>query len=87
MTKFDVKTIGNDVWDIRYDGPNELRSIRIQIGLRRPARKWYQTKHIYTDFSYCDVYRLSICLEHLLNTYYQRREECEKITKFFEETY
>lgn len=87
MTKFDVKTVGNDVWDIRYDGPNELRLIRVQISLRRPVRKWYQTKHTYADFSYCEVDKLPNRVEYLLNTYYQHIEECEKIAKFFEETY
>lgn len=87
MTKFDVKTVGNDVWDIRYDGPNELLSIRIEINLRRPARKWYQTKYIYTDFSYCKLDKIPSRVEYLLDTYYQEIEEHEKIAKFFEETY
>lgn len=87
MTKFEVKTVGNDVWDIRYDELGDLHLIRIQISLRRPNRKWYQTKHTNKYFSYWEVDKVQSRVEYLLNAHYQDIEKREKIAKFFEETY
>lgn len=91
--RMETMTIGKDKWEILYTRDNTFFSVcvRVEVGLLRPNRKWYQLKHIYTDDTYClgndaiTPTNLRVRAQHLIDNYYETQEAISKIDDFFEE--
>lgn len=85
-------TIGKDKWEILYARDNTFSvCVRVEVGLLRPNRKWYQFKHTYTDYTYCigndEVVptNLRVRAQRLIAHYYATQEAIDKVNDFFEE--
>ena len=85
-------TIGEDKWEIFYIRDSTFSvCVRVEVGLLRPNRKWYQFKHTYTDYTYCigndEVVptNLRVCAQRLITRYYDLQKTNNILSYFFEE--
>lgn len=90
--RIEYMTIGKDKWEISYIRDTTFSiCIRVEVGLLRPNRKWYQFKYIETDYSYCvgteevNPINLRVRAQSLIAKYYDLQDAKDTINKFFEE--
>lgn len=84
--KLDVKTMGEDVWNIHYLRVNET-TVRISCDLLRPNRRFWQSKYLWSDFTYCSAKNINLikCFaDDIINEYYHQKASIKKINEFFE---
>ena len=75
--------IDGKTWDVCYY-EWEKRLIEVEVALRRPNRKWYQSKHLYKD--HCFVSTLQEVKEattRLFNEYRKRKQDEVELDEFF----
>ena len=81
----ETRICNNDTWDIHYAKADE-NSIRLTITLRRPNKRFYQSKYIYEDWTYCSAENLHLTEDFIIDmisAYYGKQENKKKIAEFF----
>ena len=82
------KTIGEDTWLIHYRRWSKT-TIKITCDLLRPNRKFWQSKFLWSDWTFCtaeEVNLLEDFADAIIYNYYHQKEVKEKFDNFFENT-
>lgn len=88
--KKETCVINNDTWIIHYHRLDET-TVKITYDLLRPHRKFWQSKEIFSDWTYWTLRNpksFEAFADHsIITDYYERKKQIEKIDKFFEKTH
>ena len=82
-TKEAEMSVDGNTWDVCYY-EWEKRLIEVEVALRRPNRKWYQSKHLYKDHSFVSTLQeAKEATTYLFDKYRKRKQEEEELDEFF----
>ena len=82
---FKKKVVNNDEWHIHFLRLND-NTVKITCDLMRPNRKFWQSKFLGPDWTYCKanaVDLLKTSANDIITNYYDQKKNIEKLDDFF----
>ena len=84
--RYEEKKVNGDTWGIHY-----LRLdrgiVKITCELMRPNRKFWQSKALYSDWTVCNLNKVTIIrslADNVITNYYYKQSKIKELNDFFE---